>query len=424
MKSMSVRVFLVFLALLGCCHVTQAQAEWTNVILLAEAEDDEDDDDDEDSGGGSGYVHSYSAPSYSSYSASPRHYSRARRAPRAHHAKRYSRSHKAKPAAYRVSRHASAKSHHGRAHRVKYTRSRPAHGFKHHSARTSHRKPPTKAFHSAKPRSKSHGTASRYRLGAKGHRPVHKVGVETRTQARYQPKPRVKHHSRTSASKPHTKAAIRRKSAANHSARLRTSARQRPDHREMRLHPTAGKKTLVGRGSRPKKPVTGTRAAPHGKTRKAPTPGVHRRKSTGKPLASATGRPTGEKSRQPHTATGKTGTKPERHPISGKSQTHPGLASKTKAVTGLKPAKALSGKPGSRSEAPSAKRGAESKKSGEIRSAKTAKQVSVLTKPGKNESRVSGKSTGRQTSRKTAKSLGRKADTVRKAGRRTAQKRG
>ena len=418
MKSMSVRVFLVFLALLGCCHATQAQAEWTNVILLAEAEDDEDDDDDEDSGGGSGYVHSYSVPSYSSYSASPRHYSRARRAPRAHHAKRYSRSHKAKPAAHRVSRHASAKSHHGRVHAVKYTRSRPAHGFKHHSARTSHRKPSPKTFHSTKPRSKSHGSASRNRLGAKGHRPVHKVGVDTGTRARYQPKSRVKHHLGTSAPKPHTKSAIRRKSAANHSDRLRTSAKQRPDHRERRLHPAAGKKTVVGRGSRPKKPVTGTRAAPHGKTRKAPTPGVHRRKSTGKPLASATGRPTGEKSRQPHTATGKTGTKPERHPISGKSQTHPGLASKTKAVTGLKPAKALSGKPGSRSEAPSAKRGAESQKSGGIRSAKTVKRESNFGKPGKVESHSNGNSTGRQTSGNTSNFSGRKA------GSKIRQKRG
>ena len=418
MKSMSVRVFLVFLALLGCCHATQAQAEWTNVILLAEAEDDEDDDDDEDSGGGSGYVHSYSAPSYSSYSASPRHYSRARRAPRAHHAKRYSRSHKAKPAAHRVTRHASAKSHHGRVHGVKYTRSRPAHGFKHHSARTSHRKPSPKTFLSAKPRSKSHGSASRYRLGAKSHRTVHKVGVESRTRARYQPKHRPKHHAGASVSKPHTKAAIRRKSAAKHSDRLRTSAKQRPDHRERRQHPAAGKKTLVSRGSRPKKLVTGTRAAPHGKTRKAATPGVHRRKSTGKPLASATGRPTGEKSRQPHTATRKTGTKPERHPISGKSQTHPGLASKTKVATGLKPAKALSGKPGSRSEAPSAKRGAESQKSEGIRSAKTAKRESNTAKPGKVESRASGKSTGRQTSRTIAKSSGRKV------GSKTRQRRG
>ena len=424
MKSMSVRVFLVFLALLGCCHATQAQAEWTNVILLAEAEDDEDDDDDEDSGGGSGYVHSYSAPSYSSYSASPRHYSRARRAPRAHHAKRYSRSHKAKPAAHRVSRHASAKSHHGRAHGVKYTRSRPAHGFKHHSARTSHRKPSPKTFHSAKPRSKSHGTVSRYHAGAKGRRPVRKAGVESRTRAGYQPKPRLEHHSVASASKPHAKTAIRRKSVANHNDRLRTSAKQRPDHRERRLHPAAGKKTLVSRGSRPKKPVTGVRAAPHGKTRKVPTPSVHRQKSTGKSLASAPSRPTGGKPRQLHTATGKTGTKPERPSISGKSQAHPVPASKTKPVTGLKPAKALSGKPGSRSEAPSVKRGAESKKSGEIRSANTAKQVSVVTKPGKNESRVSGKSTGRQTSGKTAKSLGHKADTVRRAGSRTPQKRG
>ena len=409
MKSMSVRVFLVFLALLGCCHATQAQAELTNVILLAEAEDDEDDDDDEDSGGGSGYVHSYSAPSYSSYSASPRHYGRARRAPRAHHAKHYSRSHKAKPAAHRVSRHASAKSHHGRAHGVKYTRSRPAHGFKHHSARTSHRKPSPKTFHSAKPRSKSHGSASRYRLGAKGHRPVHKVGVDTRTRARYQPKSRVKHHLGTSAPKPHTKSAIRRKSAANHSDRLRTSAKQRPDHRERRLHPAAGKKTFVGRGSRPKKPVTGTRAALHGKTRKVPTPSVHRQKSTGKPLASATGRTTGGRGRQPKTVIGKTGTKAERQSIGGKSRTHPGLASKTKAVKGLKPAKALSGKPGSRSEAPSAKRGAESKKSGGIRSAKTTKRESDTGKPGKVESRGSGKSTGRQPSGKTAKASGRKA---------------
>ncbi len=418
MKSMSVRVFLVFLALLGCCHATQAQAEWTNVILLAEAEEDEDDDDDEDSGGGSGYVHSYSVPSYSSYSASPRHYSRARRAPRAHHAKRYSRSHKAKPAAHRVSRHASAKSHHGRVHAVKYTRSRPAHGFKHHSARTSHRKPSPKTFLSAKPRSKIHGSASRYHLGAKSHRTVHKVGVESRTRARYQPKHRPKHHAGASASKPHTKSAIRRKSAAKHSDRLRTSAKQRPDHRERRLYPAAGKKTLVSRGSRQKKPEPETRAASHGKPRKAPTPSVHRQKSTGKSLASAPSRPTGGKSRQPQSVTGKTGTKPERHPISGKSQTHPGPASKTKPVTGLKPAKAVSGKSGTRPEAPSAKRGDESQKSEGIRSAKTAKRESNTAKPGKVESRASGKSTGRQTSRTIAKSSGRKV------GSKTRQRRG
>ena len=409
MKSMSVRVFLVFLALLGCCHATKAQAEWSNVILLAEAEDDEDDDDDEDSGGGSGYVHRYSAPSYSSYSASPRHYSRARHAPRAHHAKRYSRSHKAKPSAHRVSRHPSAKSHHGRVHGAKYTRGRTAHENKHSSIRTSHRKPPPKAYHSAKPRSKSHGAASRYHAGAKGRRPVRKAGVESRTRAGYQPKPRLKHHAGASASKPHTKTAIRRKSVANHSDRLRTSAKQRPDHRERRLHPAAGKKTLVGRGSWPKKSVTGTQTAHQGKTRKAPTPIVHRQKSTGKPLVSATGRPTGGKPRQLHTATGKTGTKPERPSISGKSQTHPVPASKTKPVTGLKPAKAVRGKSGSQPSIPSAKRGAGSQKPGRLSPEKPTQRASDTGKPGKVESRATGKSDGRQTSGNTAKSSGRKA---------------
>ncbi|MFM2006776.1 MAG: hypothetical protein RLZZ09_2431 [Pseudomonadota bacterium] len=394
---MYIRWLPVFLALLGCFHAAQALAEWPQqAILLAEAEDDEDEDDDDD-GGGSGYVHSYSAPSYSSYSASPRHYSRARRAPRAHHAKRYSRSHKAKHA-HRVSRHASAKSHHGRVHGLKHSSRKPTHGRKHHAVKTSHGQSAHKAVRSGKLRSRHHGTASRYRQKSQTHHPVVKAGVKTRTHAKHQPRPRVKHHAAAPSGKTHSRPTSKRQWVTRHSERPRTAVKRRPDTREQRLHAKVGKKAAVSRGPSAKKPVHAKPAALHGKSRPSPTSLTRRQQSTRKPSTSSRGRPEAGKLRRTRPAPGKPATKPVRRPTTNKPGKESRHTPSKNPETGLQTSKVIGRKGGSHIETPAAKRGAESQKTSRLASAKAAKRGTESTKQVKSGSRTTPKVTRRQES--------------------------
>jgi hypothetical protein len=396
---MYVRWLPVFLALLGCFHAVQALAEWPQqAILLAEAEDDEDDEDDDD--GGLGYVHSYSAPSYSSYSASPRHYSRARRAPRAHHAKRYSRSHKAKNA-HRVSRHASAKSHHGRVHELKHSSRKPTHGRKHHAVKTSHRQSSSqKALHTGKLRSRHHGTASRYRVNSKRHPPALKAGVKSRTHAKHQQRPRVKHHAAAPSGKTHSRPASKRHWVTRHSERPRTAVKRRPDTHEQRLHAKVGKKAALSRGPSAKKPVHAKPAAIHGKSKPSPASLTRRQQSTVKPSTSTRGRPEAGKLRRTRPAPGKPATKPVRRPTTnkpGKESRH--TPSKT-PKTGLQTSKVIGRKAGSHVETPAAKRGAESQKTSRLAPAKAVMRETESTKQVKSVSRTTAKVTRQQESRR------------------------
>jgi hypothetical protein len=285
-------------------------------------------------------------------------------------------------------------------HGLKHSSRKTSHGRKQHAVKTSHRQSSSqKALHTGKLRSRHHGTASRYRVNSKRHPPTLKAGVKTRTHAKHQPRPSVKHHAAAPSGKTHSRPTSKRQWVTRHSEQPRNAVKRRPDTHEQRLHAKVGKKAAVSRGPSAKKPVHAKPAALHGKSRQSPVL-TRRQPSTSKPGTSSRGRPETGKLRPTPPASGKPATKSAQRPISGKPGRDSRHESSTKPQAGIQASKAIGRKPGSQAETPVAKRGADSQKAPGVARGKAAKTETESTKQVKSVSRTTAKVTRQQESRR------------------------
>jgi hypothetical protein len=237
-------------------------------------------------------------------------------------------------------------------------------------------------------------------VNAKRHPPTLKVGVKTRTHAKHQPRPRLKHHSAAPSGKTYSSHSSKRQWVAARGERPRTAVKRRPDTHEQRLHAKVGKKAALSRGPSAKKPVHAKPAALHGKSKPSPASLTRRQPSTVKPSTSTRGRPETGKPRPTPPASGKPATKPERRPIRGKPGRDSRHESSQKPKTGMQASKAFGRKAGNQAGTPAAKRGAESQKSSRLAPAKAAKRETESTKQVKSGSRTTAKVTRRQESKR------------------------
>ena len=209
------RLFLVFVMVLGSFYPIEMQAQWQGMMLLAAADDDEDDDDeDEDSGGGSSYSRHYSAPSYSSYgySSSYRTYrSRPSHRARPRHTHRAAHSH-----------HRSASRHYKYAHAARHVsrKQETRHSRRHAYSR---RHQPVKVTHASR-RSRHRATSRHERTDHRQARHIRKTQALSHRQTRRHHQETGPRHHRKNVERRHGNSTSRHPAhKAVASKRLRTS---------------------------------------------------------------------------------------------------------------------------------------------------------------------------------------------------------